>query len=137
MEINLILFRLRKLGERREQISSAPELGDVAVLKLLELDEESALVRTDGVNGESRRVMIAARFVGVGGGGQFPAGVAPKNTTAGREDHVRRICERLDENFAANSLCLTNQPDESVVGLRGVSRRLPHPLFRRWELLWR
>ena len=67
---------------------------------------------------------------------RIAARIPRKNTTAGREDHVGLICERLDDNLPANSLCFADQPDDRVFGLRHVRpggfrrRRLLRPPSR-------
>src|SRR5438045_3203387 len=68
-------------------------------------------------DGSTRRREIAGRC-------------ARKNTTAGREDHVRLVGERLDDHLSANSLRFADQPDDRVFGPGHFSRRR----VKRWLL---
>src|SRR2546423_10347762 len=45
VEINLVLFQRRQLAERCQQVAAAPELGTVAVTKLLEANAQPFLER--------------------------------------------------------------------------------------------
>ena len=71
-------------------------------------DDEAALERTARL----RRAARARSGRGVAGGG------ARENTTAGREDRVRLVGDRLDDEIAADAVCLADPPDDDELGRR-------------------
>ena len=115
MEINLVFVERRQLTERCEQVSASPEVSAVAISELLKFDDESLFERL-GFRDRERRDFFDAPDIA--GGRQISARRARKNTTAGREDHVRLVGERFDDDLSANSLRFADQPDDRVFGLR-------------------
>ena len=79
-----------------------------------ELDDESFLERLRLGNREQRSLLDAPDVLH---NRQIAVRSSRKNTTAGREDHVRLVRERLDDDLSANSLRFADQPDDRVFGL--------------------
>src|SRR3954452_17091279 len=124
VQVDLIPLEWRQLAEWGEQVPPAPQLGAVTVLELLELDDQPFLEWPGLGDGQRRSLFLAHHIVN---DRQIAAMGARKNATAGRENHLRLVGERLDHHLSANSLCLADQPDDRVFGLGhwglGRSRR--------------
>jgi hypothetical protein len=114
VEVDLVLFRRRQLRERRQEITPTPQLGAITVAELLELYDQAFLEWFRRLDREGGSVAFAADSAR---NGEIPLRVTRKNTTAGREDHVRLTGERLDDDLSAYSLGFADQPDDRVLGL--------------------
>src|SRR5205823_1516047 len=113
VEVNFAFVEWRKLAKRRQQIATAPELGAVAITQLLEADDEPFLEWLRVGDGESRDFFNASY---VASRREIAVPSTGKNTTAGRENNVRLVGERLDHYLSANPLRFADQPDDRVLG---------------------
>src|SRR5258706_28436 len=102
-----------QLEKGREKVPSPPQFGAVAVLELLELNDQALLEGPRVRHRECRSFLLSPYVLNYR---QITAGRSRKNTTAGREDHVRLIRERLDDHLSTNSLRFADQPDDRILG---------------------
>src|SRR5688500_19444035 len=96
MEVDLVLTGRLQLVERREHILSSQQLGRISIIDAVEFYHQAVLEGTRPVDG----------LFGLGGTFTY------QKTTAGREYRVRRVCQRLDHDLAANSLCIANESND-------------------------
>ena len=125
MEIDLVSLGRRQLTEAGEQIASPPQLGAVSIRDFLEADDPTLLVWPRIGDCERGNLFLAFYVVSDRG---IAIGGTRKNTTAGREDHVRLVGKRLYDHLSTNSLCFANQSDEGVFRIRHSTSRSLSPL---------
>ena len=121
MHVDLVIADGLELGHRCQHIPLSPPLGLVAIGDARERDDPAAL---EGATLLDRELTTVGRWVAVHGTG--------KNTTAGRENRVRRVGERLDDELAPYAVCLPDAPDDRQIGRRHVTRSaMKHAKRRR------
>ena len=101
VEEHLVLSGRFHLILRHEKGAIAPRVRGVAVIDPLDGDDQSALERGRAQD---------AQFEGITSGPTV--GVTRKNTTAGREDRVRRVGQRFDNELAADPVRPANASND-------------------------
>ena len=119
VQVDFILRQRLELRDRREEIPFAPSLRFVAIDDADERDDPAASLE--------RATLLHDELALVGS--RVPVHGTGKNATAGRENRVRRVGQRLDDELAVNAVCPADAPDDREIGRRHVTQRR-----RRWSL---
>jgi hypothetical protein len=116
VQIELVPLRWREFGLRSREDDTAPAIGGGLVVDAFKLDQPTVLERPTaldqafalrGVSANLRDFLRAIRGCGCSRG--------CKNRTAGREDRVRLVGDRMDQEFALQPEGLANPADDREV----------------------
>lgn len=111
VQVELISLRRREFRLRRGEDDSAPEIGGGLVVDAFELDKPAVLERTTALDRESsRRAVVTVLFCTLVRGIR-----ACKNRTAGRENRVRLVGDRLDQELALQPEGFADPADDREV----------------------